>query len=260
MLIPFCLTAAQPRAFGAPDPFEHLDALFRYAQLLTADAEQAAALVEATYRQAQTSERPVRDRTDLLNLLTIVHRERMERPAGPVPPAATALHRRLARAYAETVLPRLFAALPDDDRLVLHLRAVEQLSWAEAGRLLGTTAAMAEARFERAVAALHRHLYAGASPADRRLLDQGLEAEDVPRILAQTLAAHLTPVPPTLRPRVAAALHTPAEPTRPTPPARTPPLPKAGPDVPCSSCCSSSPPPSSATAVPPCSSAPPRST
>lgn len=204
MPVPLSLMAARSRPSNTPDAYEHLDSLFRFAQVLTADADQAAALVEATYRQAQTADLSGRAKADLLETMIAVHQAERDLP---VATAAASLHRRLAMTYVTEALPRLLATLPTADWRVLHLRAVEDLDWAEIARLLRTDEATVQTRFERARSVLTRMLYTSASPPERRLLEQGLNEDAwLAEALTHAMATSLTPLPPTLRSRVVAAL------------------------------------------------------
>jgi len=147
------------------DVVGQLDALRRYALVLTRDAESADDLVQATFVRAQERRETFRDGSDVkVWLMTILHNLFIDTRRSVQ--AAEARD----RAWAETrptfvepsgeVAARLaqlragFLALAPDQREALHLVALEGLGVAEAAAILGIPQGTLMSRVARARAAL----------------------------------------------------------------------------------------------------------
>lgn len=219
MLTPTVLvaSAASPEAL---DPqaqlLKHLEGLFALAQVVTMNAERAVHLVEETYRRAfallASTPLPADERTWLYALMLQVHDERThagEADAGDPDVLATEratagddFRSRLAEQFVNQALPAAFTTLSADQRLLLMLCEVENLSCEAAGEVLGLPAEAACARLELARAGLHEALYANATEVERHLLDTSLPDNWDRAALAHLARTELVPLPPTLRPAV----------------------------------------------------------
>jgi RNA polymerase sigma-70 factor (ECF subfamily) len=154
----------------------HLDALRRYARVLTRDAESADDLVQATFVRAQERRGTFRDGADpKVWLMTILHNLFIDTRRSAQ--AAEARDRAWAESRPGFVEPagemaaRLsqlregFLALGADQREALHLVALEGLGVAEAAAILGIPQGTLMSRVGRARAAL-RAFEDGAEAAE----------------------------------------------------------------------------------------------
>jgi DNA-directed RNA polymerase specialized sigma24 family protein len=194
----------------------HLEGLFTLAQVVTMNAEGAVRLVEGTYHRAfdRLAYEPLPDnpRMWLYGLLMQVHDEQSragaaapseappDLPSQPAAAGADAFRRRMAEQFVHQALPAAFATLPPDQRLLLMLCHVQQLSRDEAGRILGLPAEEAARRLEAARQALNAALYDNATEVERHLLATSLPGEWDRAALEHLARTELTPPPATLRP------------------------------------------------------------
>ncbi len=210
------------------DPLDrHLDALYRFAQMLTQDTARAARLVEATYRYLATlppeARAPMADKTQLFRVMRQVHERHAQAVAeaeGALPERAGGapgdLNTRLAMQYVEHALPTVLAALGDAGRVLLLLHLVDGLGVAEAGRVVGQDEAAAAASLQDARAAIEAALLGEASAAERYLLSTSLPSDWLMQALRRVTEAEYAALPPTLRLTARAAAEAP-EPARPAP-------------------------------------------
>lgn len=142
-----------------------IDALRRYARVLTRDAEAADDLVQATFVRAQERRATFRDGADVrVWLMAILHnlfidtrrsaqasQAREQAWAETRPPFVEASGEMAARLAQ---LRNAFLSLSSEQREALHLVAVEGLGPAEAAQVLGVPAGTVMSRVGRARAAL----------------------------------------------------------------------------------------------------------
>lgn len=198
---------------------KHLEGVFALAQVVAPDADEAVRLVEDTYRKAFASPPAAESDEELrVQLFRLLLQTRAAPQADgetsqPSPDLAS-FRRRLAVEFADHALPAAFAALPSEKRLILVLSDVHGLDCRRAGDVLDLGEEIACSRLDEARADLRKAVYAGATDAERRLLDTGLsegwEREAIKRMADAELAA----LPPTLRPSILSAIRggaTPAE-------------------------------------------------
>ncbi|QXD14911.1 hypothetical protein GQ464_016060 [Rhodocaloribacter litoris] len=203
---------------------EHLERLYAFAQLLTADETEAADLVAATLRRATTaSPSPVPlTKAGLLHVMLQIHRSTTG-PAGhaAVPEALRARHN---RRVVDRLLPAAFFTLPETPRLLLTLCDVEQLSCMEAAPVLEMDPETACRQLAEARQQLSRMVHAAADETERRLLADLPDdpAEWLPDALQRLMKAELAPLPPTLPERLPPPGSPEAGEARPRPAARTP--------------------------------------
>ncbi len=177
---------ATPRALLA-----HLDELYRLAQLLTSDADAAARLVRAVYREALTSPPPAEQARTWLVARLLHHARLAETADEPV----LAVRRELAESILSRVLPAALALLSARDRLWLYLCDVLTLPPETAAALLED----APEGYERARAALRTALRRYLTPGQFALLEFGLSEEQIRSHLPQALSRLLQPPPGSLR-------------------------------------------------------------
>lgn len=214
---------------------QHLDSLFALAQVVSPNAHEAVALVEATFRRAFTDSvqpdeatyapplppetAPIHTddeaRQWLFRLMMQIRNERAGEDAKDSAVARSAetssrnrvdlaeFQGRLAEEFVDRTLPPAFATLPADQRVLLMLCEVETMDCTEAARVLGLGPEDACARLEQARASLSGAVYAQATVVERKLLETGLSANWQRAALHRMADARLVVVPPTLRPSVA---------------------------------------------------------
>ncbi|GAW33129.1 ECF RNA polymerase sigma factor SigR [Roseovarius sp. A-2] len=142
-----------------------LEALRRYARVLTRDAEAADDLVQATFVRAQERRATFRDGADVrVWLMAVLHNlfidnrrsmqaaEARETAWAETQPAFSAPSGEMAARLAQ--LRAAFLALSADQREALHLIAVEGLTVAETAEVLGVPPGTVMSRVGRARAAL----------------------------------------------------------------------------------------------------------
>ncbi|SLN46108.1 ECF RNA polymerase sigma factor SigR [Roseivivax jejudonensis] len=150
---------------GAPDIVGQLEALRRYARVLTRDPEAADDLVQATFLRAEERRCTFREDGDpRVWLMSILHRlfidtRRSERASEARAQAWAETRPLFAPAGGEPAarlaqIRTAFLALSADRREALHLVAVEGLSVAEAAAILGVPAGTVMSRVARARADL----------------------------------------------------------------------------------------------------------
>ena len=191
---------------------KHLEGVFALAQVVAPDADEAVRLVEDTYRKAFASP-PAADsdeerRVQLFRLLLQTRSSPSEGDGrtSESSPDLAGFRRRLAVEFIDHALPPAFAALPSEKRLILILSDVQGLDCRLAGEVLDLSEEAACARLDEARSDLRAAVYAGATEAERRLLETGLseswEKDAVSRMADTELAA----LPPTLRPSILSAI------------------------------------------------------
>jgi len=201
--------------------FQHLESVYTMAQAISADADQAARLVEATYIQAFVMHPPGHtnqdDRRWLLGLLMQIHREQAafdtlaDDDALVSAASPEALHTlrplrsRLAQQIVDRSLPAVLATLPDDLRLALLLCDAEGLSCAEAALVLDVDAETACRWLEQARTAVREALLADASDQERLLLNRDLPDGWLRHTLRRTVETAFDLPPSSLREAVIAA-------------------------------------------------------
>lgn len=198
--------------------FQHLESVYTMAQAISADADQATHLVEATYVQAFVTHPPghteQEDRRWLLGLLMQIHREQaafdtkadndLLVPAAS-PETLRTLRGRLAQQIVDRTLPAVLATLPDDLRLVLLLCDAEGLSCSEAALVLALDADTACQQLEQARLAVREALEADASDQERLLLNRDLPDGWLRQTLRRTVETAFDLPPSSLREAVIAA-------------------------------------------------------
>lgn len=152
----------------------HIPGLRRYARALTGDAWLADDLVQDTLERACDKWRLWTAGTDLRAwLFTLMHnlfanqarRAPPQRTPVDIDELADQLPAPDAAPEGRIDLQRCLLQLPDEQRAVLLLVALEDLSYDEVARILGVPAGTVMSRLSRARSRL-RHLMEGASPAD----------------------------------------------------------------------------------------------
>lgn len=206
----------------------HLGDLFSLAQVVTLNADEAIRLVETTYQRAhdRLAEAPSGEALKpwLIGLMVEAHgarsgatpAESAETPADApaTEPLQDDFRRRLAEQFVHQALPAAFATLPAEQRLLLMLCHVQQLTCEEAGHIVGLQPDETCRRLEAARADLHAALYDNATEVERHLLATGLP-EDWDRAALNHLAkTELIPLPPTLLSSVRQAPEVAVEPPR----------------------------------------------
>ncbi len=210
----------------------YLEGLYALAQIVSSGPDEAADLVEQTFRRARQEGVSIAPadpgatdsvRVDLYRILLDVRARRptasYHEPVGgslPSDPEMSALRTRLAERFVDAALPASFATLGAEPRILLMLCDVQQMSCAEAARVLHLDAETACARLDEARDALSDALYASASPVERRLLESGLSGGWKQSALRRMTERELSAVPPTLHPALLEAAGTSSG-----PPART---------------------------------------
>jgi len=163
------------------DVVSHLGALRRYARSLVRDESQAEDLVHDALVQAYRGRETFKSGGNLRGwLLSIVHNvfvdglrarraetARIEE-AGYL--AETAEHAPQEHAARLTQVQNAFFALPDEQRAVLHLVAIEGLSYREAADSLGIPIGTVISRLSRARSALREMEEASPRPARLRIV------------------------------------------------------------------------------------------
>lgn len=141
-------------------PFvEHIPRLRRYARSLTTDRHAADDLVQDTLERAWNKYHLWRPGSDLRAwLFTIMHnvfinnlrsrRRELDRPLEDLPPMP--VHGMQAETVELTEIDRAMARLSAEHREILMLVVVEQLSYGEAGRVLGVPIGTVMSRLARA--------------------------------------------------------------------------------------------------------------
>lgn len=159
------------------DLVAHIPGLRRYARALTGDAWAADDLVQDTLERACSRWRLWTLGTDLRAwLFTIMHNLHANQVRGSVRQAAVARLVDIDEAAAELVAPdpaaetaldlqRCLLQLPEDQRAVLLLVTLEDLSYAQVARVLGIPQGTVMSRLSRARARL-RGLMEGPAPAE----------------------------------------------------------------------------------------------
>lgn len=160
---------------------DHIPSLRRYARALTGDAWAADDLVQDTLERACVKWRLWTAGTDLRAwLFTLMHnvfanqvRRAPPRAMVDVDEVGHELHEGDAGLDRTLDLQRCLLLLPDDQRAVLLLVALEDLSYAEVARILAIPVGTVMSRLSRARARLHTLMEGAAStdsrPALRRL-------------------------------------------------------------------------------------------
>lgn len=160
---------------------DHIPSLRRYARALTGDAWAADDLVQDTLERACVKWRLWTAGTDLRAwLFTLMHnvfanqvRRAPPRAVVDVDEVGHELHAADASLDRTLDLQRCLLLLPDDQRAVLLLVALEDLSYAEVARILAIPVGTVMSRLSRARARLHALMEGAAStdsrPALRRL-------------------------------------------------------------------------------------------
>ena len=206
---------AQDDAQESPSaPFDaHLAGLFTLAQVITASPDEAARLVEETFRRARLKGLLVESaepgtaeqvRVALYRLLLELRSQDASGAPGPSSDDMRDVKTRLAVRVVDASLPTAFAALPAVERILLLLCDVQNMSCGEAGRVLDLDADTASARLDAGRTRLEQEVRAGASPAERELVDTALTGRWRHDGLRRMVEQELTAVPPTLYPSVAA--------------------------------------------------------
>ena len=152
-------------AHDALDIVGQLEALRRYARVLTRDAEAADDLVQATFVRAQERRATFRDGADVrVWLMAILHNlfidtrrsaqasQAREQAWAETRPSFVEASGEMAARLAQ--LRNAFLSLSAEQREALHLVAVEGLGPAEAAQVLGVPAGTVMSRVGRARAAL----------------------------------------------------------------------------------------------------------
>lgn len=153
------------RVWSEADLQAELNGLHRYARMLTRDPEAARDLVQDTIVRAYSRRGQFQPERSLRSwLFAILHNifisgvrsgdaaARRDRKLGLHAPGAVPATQEDS-AYLNQVAER-FAALPPEQRAVLHLVAVEELSYQEAAEVLGAPVGTVMSRLSRARAAL----------------------------------------------------------------------------------------------------------
>lgn len=220
------MPAVNPPILSLP----HLEPLYALAQALTANPEAATALLEATYRHAYREGDAIDIPKDkawwISQLIAVQHAIQEQGPMQPLvhPGHAAAvpglIHARLTERLIDRILPAAFAALDAEARLLLMLRHAEGFSDEEIGAVMQLEPDVVEGRLAGLHAKVRRALADSADPSERALvttLPEGwMEAG-----LQRMAATHLVPLPPTLRPTLAAALSPGTAVAKPPPSTRT---------------------------------------
>lgn len=198
-----------PDASETPSAFlDHLDATYALARVLTTDEDAAADLVTATFRQAANApDRPSEPdalRTWLLRRLVETRRSRTTN--APDSSTMSDLQQEMAEDLLQRLLPIAFASRPHTERVLLTLCDINLCSPPAAAEILNLDETTAEERLQAARQHLWETVKAGATPPERRLLDNHLTAKDALSALPASVPDALDQTPPSLRPAAAAVL------------------------------------------------------
>lgn len=198
------MSSSSRSASGLPEPLQrHLGALYRFAQMLTDDADEAATCVEATYRRALRHWPDERDRLQQKSTLYQLLLDTCT-GIGEFEEASSPLESRLAMAYLLQRLPVALAQLSTQHQLLLMLCTAEHLVPGDAARVLDLPAANARAELQAARDALRETLLDQASPSERALLQpHHLTDERLDAVLEDVLASDPVAPPSSLRRRLA---------------------------------------------------------
>lgn len=196
---------------------QHLDSLYALARTLTANEEQAIELVKATYRRA-ASIPPSDDETLRIQLFRLLMEHHTAASSSP-PSASTEpqavstgddepspfadFRRHVAQQTLERRLPVAFAVLSAQERLLLTLHDLEDLSLNTTARLLDRDPTALEDDLTAARARLWDLLQTQTSEIEYRLMQEFLSRDDLRTALQYAVKNQLDP-PTTLRPAVAA--------------------------------------------------------
>lgn len=192
---------------------KHLDRVYEMARVLAPTEKRASKLVEATYRRAAQSSAPGADmRAWLLRLLLQTYATRrsdaattssvstMRRPADLLQD----FRQQTAEAALQRVVPVAFALRSPREQLVLTLCDIVALESDEAAVVLDTDPQMLHDETTAARNALWKGVRRELTAGEQRLVNEELPDGALQDALRSVVAPHLGPLPPTLRPAVAA--------------------------------------------------------
>ena len=142
---------------------EQLPKLMRYATALTRDADEAEELVADTVREALANQRRYRSNVDIrLWLLTILHELR----GNPFRQTFAALSpdRGPQASLTLSQLDRALGQLPEEQRAVILLIGLEDMTYAQTAAILGVTAGTVRSRVSRGRDGLRRAMGVATAP------------------------------------------------------------------------------------------------
>lgn len=197
--LPVLLAASASDAESRMRMMGHADSLYSMAHVLTLDAAEAAALVEAVYRRAGDEDPPPagKEKEWLLRLM----REEAGSTEGrvrPRPAATGDFRRKLALRAVQRVMPAAFASLDVADREILMLVHVERFDSEHVAAITGDAPDDVAPRLENAENAFRNGIYRSLFSSEVALLQQlpeGWLREAINDMVANDLPA----MPPTVR-------------------------------------------------------------
>ncbi len=208
----------------------HLERLYALARLLTTDADAAANLITATAERSWSE--PLQDVSDretriwalkavlhthqqrtgwTLNVASIRAREKAYDGVATVEKERP-LHshqEELARMIIADRLPTVFASIPHDERVLLHLTDVEALEPDVIAQMLGKSDAVVENAVSIARSNLLNRLRADLRPSEQRLLHKHAPQGALREGLQQHVQSLFAPLPAGLRNSVVSATRSP---------------------------------------------------
>ena len=209
-------TSSNPSRTGA---LPHIDTLYAMAQVLTLDAEKAAALLQQTYNRAlETAGHQtvvLEDKQHLMQLLIRIHHEQTSAIVSPEDPKSiseqqttpgNSVKQRLLNQFFRDAAPVAFATLDDPDRALLALCDIDKMSCADAAHILGDASEATCARLEEARKSFEEAVIRNAPPAEAQLLEQLGASEWRSNALHKAVHSEFVAAPPTLEPRIKSAL------------------------------------------------------
>ncbi|MEM1095087.1 MAG: hypothetical protein AAGJ10_10825 [Bacteroidota bacterium] len=199
---------AQPDSDAPSTPsrdalLDHADALYAFAQAVTASPTQAAHLVEATYQRAyqQLAQQPIvsDEKAWLFQLLHEVQAEQA------LPAAPSSVQQQLVDQVLQRVMPVALAALPDRQRLLLLLCDGEGFSIDSAQHILGLPGELTAQHLDAARTALQASVWQAVAPSERRLLTaEALAPERLTAVFQTANPTLVAPLPDATRENLAA--------------------------------------------------------
>ncbi len=199
---------------------KHLDRVYEMARVLAPTEKRASKLVEATYRRAAQSTPPETGtvRAWLFRLLLQTYATRrsdaattssvstMRRPADLLQD----FRFQTAEDALQRVVPVAFALRSPREQLVLTLCDIVELGLDEAAVVLDTEPDALADEVAAAREALWKAARAELTRGERTLVEEELSTNALLDALRRVIAPHLGPLPPTLRPSVAALIEHPS--------------------------------------------------
>jgi RNA polymerase sigma factor (sigma-70 family) len=147
---------------------EQIPALMRYTRALTRDADQASELIEDTVMTALAHQREWRNGTDIrVWLLTIAHDLR-DNPFRQSVHSENGLDRDPTALLTLSDLDRAMGQLPEEQRAIILLIGLENLSYAETASILRIPVSTMRSRLARARAGLRHALGVAGAPVAAR--------------------------------------------------------------------------------------------